>query len=90
MLPQMSYPSCSDWTGLDNILSGVAYVNLSQLEVRLHFVYTANDKGNGSVCDIGESGFLPRLASNPSVEYRLETRTIYTPLYMPEYLHYSV
>jgi len=90
MRPQISYPRPSAWTELDNILSGRAFVNLNRLDVRLHFVYTASDKESRSFCYMHGSDLLPQVASNPSVEYCLEMWTIYTPLYMPEYLHYSV
>jgi hypothetical protein len=90
MRPQISYPHYSAWTELDSILSGRGFVNLNRLDVRFHFVYTASDKENGSFCYMHGSDLLPQVASNPSVECRLEMWTIYTPLYMPEYLHYSV
>lgn len=89
MRPQTSYPHYSTWTELDSILSGRAFVDLNRLDVRLHFVYTASDNENGSLCYL-HGYILPQVASNPSVECHLEMRTIYTPLYMPEYLHYSV
>jgi hypothetical protein len=90
MHPRMSYRRSSVWTELDNILSGRAFVNLNRLDIRLHFVYTASDKESGNFCYMHGLNLLPQVASNPSVEYRLDMRTTYTPLSMANYLYYSV
>jgi len=90
MRPQISYPHFFTWTELDNILSGRTFVDLNRLDVQLDFVYTASDKEDRNFYYMHGSDLLPQMASNPSVEYRLEMWTISTPLYMPEYLRYSV
>ena len=76
MRPQISYPHYSTWTELDNILSGKAFVDLNRLDERLHLVYTASNQENGNFCCMHGLELLPQVASNPSIECRLEMRTI--------------
>jgi hypothetical protein len=77
------------WTEFDSILSGRAFVDLRRLDLRFHFVHTSYQVGfarSGNECYRCDADIL---ASNPSVELHLETRTIFTALSTSEYLNSS-
>ena len=81
--------SISPWLDLDILLMQGAFLDLRRLDLNFQDFYHSSEsqppgrwKSGGDAC---RKRILPEVSGHPSIEFRLNTRTIYAPEWIPAY-----
>jgi hypothetical protein len=82
--------SIPPWLELDDLLMLGAFVDLRRLDLNLQLFYYSEPQPPGnwkSEGDVDRERILPEVYTHPSIEFRLNTRTIYTTHSMRAYFY---